>query len=277
MTGIDDTVGTDADAPTGLDRAEDPFGSDRALVERLGAQQKQFNDFMLGYKFAIDEVVTKIHILREDFNNTHDYNPIEHVNSRLKTPESILRKVHRKQHPVDVDSIRANILDIAGVRVTCCFLSDIYTVRDLVVSQNDLDVIDERDYISNPKPNGYQSLHLIMEVPVYRAREVSQVPVEIQIRTIAMDFWASLEHKIYYKYGGEVPAGLVSDLSQAAAAANSLDLKMEELHRQVRGGAEPDDTADARDRHPLAPPADLLAQYTRAVGRPPHSPESPLR
>lgn len=229
-------------------------------VHEVGQQMRQFNDFMLGYKFAIDEVVTKIQILREDYNNAHDHNPIEHINSRLKSPDSILAKAQRKGQPVDLDSIRANILDIAGVRVTCCFLSDTYAVRDVIARQEDVRVLEERDYIAAPKANGYQSLHLIVEVPVYRAREVSRVPVEIQLRTIAMDFWASLEHRIYYKYGGAVPVGLVEDLTQAAAAVNSLDRTMQDLHQQVH---EPQPISPTT---PLAPPVDLFARYARTLG-----------
>ena len=193
----------------------------------------QFTDFMLGYKFAIDEVITKINILREDFNNANEYNPIEHINSRLKSPESVLEKVQRKKYAMNLASIRENVLDIAGVRVVCSFISDIGKIRDMLVGQEDITLLDERDYITHRKPNGYQSLHLIVSIPVFRADRTDRMPVEIQIRTIAMDFWASLEHKIYYKYRGEVPANLRSELAQAADAAGQLDEKMEALHRLV--------------------------------------------
>lgn len=229
-------------------------------VHEMGRQLRQLDDFMLGYKFAIDEVVTKIQILREDYDHAHDHNPIEHIGSRLKSPESILAKARRKGQPVDLDSIRANTLDIAGVRVTCCFLSDTYAVRDVIAGQEDVRVLEERDYIAAPKANGYQSLHLIVELPVYRARAVSRVPVEIQLRTIAMDFWASLEHRIYYKYGGEVPVGLVEDLTEAAAAVNTLDRTMQDLHQQVHAPRAP------APAEPLTPPADLFARYARALG-----------
>ncbi|TDP37995.1 GTP pyrophosphokinase [Nocardia ignorata] len=217
-------------------------------VDDVRALRDQFVDFMLGYKFAIDEVTTKINILREDFNNTHAYNPIEHVGSRLKSPESVLEKVRRKNYAMNLAAIRENVLDIAGVRVVCSFISDIATIRDLLVSQADITVLEERDYITHRKPNGYQSLHLIVSIPVFRAGHTQRVPVEIQIRTIAMDFWASLEHKIYYKYRGEVPPNLRSDLAQAAEAATQLDEKMEALHRQVDRAAEPKTAAgDALD------------------------------
>jgi putative GTP pyrophosphokinase len=202
-------------------------------VEDVRFLRGQFADFMLGYKFAIDEIITKINILREDFNNANEYNPIEHINSRLKSPESVLEKVQRKNYAMNLASIRENVLDIAGVRVVCSFISDIGKIRDMLVGQEDITLLDERDYITNRKPNGYQSLHLIVSIPVFRADRADRMPVEIQIRTIAMDFWASLEHKIYYKFRGEVPANLRSELTQAADAAAQLDEKMEALHRLV--------------------------------------------
>lgn len=208
-------------------------------VEDVRFLSGQFADFMLGYKFAIDEIVTKINILREDFNHANAYNPIEHINSRLKTPESVLEKVQRKNYAMNLASIRENVLDIAGVRVICSFISDIAKIRDMLVGQEDITLLDERDYIANRKPNGYQSLHLIVSIPVFRADRADRIPVEIQIRTIAMDFWASLEHKIYYKYRGVVPPNLRGELTQAADAATQLDEKMEALHRLVDHAGEP--------------------------------------
>lgn len=246
-------------------RADDDFSGKpgRIDVEQVHALREQFVDFMLGYKFAIDEITTKINILREDFNSTHEYNPIEHVGSRLKTPESVLEKVRRKNYPMNLAAIRENILDIAGVRVVCSFISDITQIRDVLASQADITVLDERDYITHRKPNGYQSLHLIVSIPVFRSARTERIPVEIQIRTIAMDFWASLEHKIYYKYRGEVPPNLRSDLAQAAEVATQLDEKMEALHRQV------DHTERVRTR-----PADSLdlsgLYHSIATGRPEH-------
>ncbi|HYQ66941.1 GTP pyrophosphokinase family protein [Actinophytocola sp.] len=208
----------------------------------------QLADFMLGYKFAIDEIVTKINILREDFNNAHEHNPIEHINSRLKSPESVLEKARRKNYPMNLASIRENVLDIAGVRVVCSFISDIRNIRDMLLGQEDITLLDERDYITRRKTNGYQSLHLIVSIPVFRAGRTDRMPVEIQIRTIAMDFWASLEHKIYYKYRGEVPANLRTELTLAADAAAQLDEKMEALHHLVdRPGEIRPDPIDSLD------------------------------
>ncbi|MFE3542596.1 GTP pyrophosphokinase family protein [Nocardia sp. NPDC059177] len=227
--------------PWQLDDTTDlaPLGNgERVDVDDLWALREQFVDFMLGYKFAIDEVTTKINILREDFNNAHEYNPIEHVRSRLKSPESVLEKVQRKNYAMNLASIRANVLDIAGVRVVCSFISDIGVIKDMLAGQEDITVLEERDYITHRKPNGYQSLHLIVSIPVFRSDRTERIPVEIQIRTIAMDFWASLEHKIYYKYRGEVPPNLRTDLAQAAEVATQLDETMEALHRQVDRGTQ---------------------------------------
>ena len=156
--------------------------------------------FFMSYKFALDEVNTKIDILRQEFRYVHDYNPIEHVKSRLKTPESIVNKAHRKGYELSLASIRENIRDIAGIRITCSFISDIYELKEMLQNQKNIKVVECKDYIKNPKPNGYTSLHLILQIPIFMSDRADDVYVEVQIRTIAMDFWASLEHKIYYKY-----------------------------------------------------------------------------
>jgi len=228
-------------------------------IEDFRVLRAQFTDFMLGYKFAIDEITTKINILREDFNNAHEYNPIEHINSRLKAPESVLEKVQRKNYAMNLASIRENVLDIAGVRVVCSFISDIPKIKEMIVGQEDVTLVDERDYITNRKPNGYRSLHLIVSIPVFRSDRTDRIPVEIQIRTIAMDFWASLEHKIYYKYRGEVPPNLQSELSDAAEAAAALDEKMESLHRLV-------DHNNGKTRPSPADTLDLTALYMGFIG-----------
>ncbi|MFT4030118.1 MAG: GTP pyrophosphokinase family protein, partial [Protaetiibacter sp.] len=162
--------------------------------------QKKVAQFHLSYKFAIDELTTKLQILQEEFEHTHDYSPIEHVRTRLKSMDSIIEKVQRTGCPPDVGSVRERIRDIAGVRITCAFVADAYWVADMLMAQSDLEVLAIKDYIALPKSNGYQSLHLIVTVPVFLSDRTEIVPVEIQLRTIAMDFWASLEHKIYYKY-----------------------------------------------------------------------------
>ncbi len=188
---------------------------------------------MMTYKFALDEMNTKIKILQEEFQLIHEYNPIEHVSSRLKSPESILKKLHRKNYSISLDSIKENIKDVAGIRITCSFISDCYHLSEMIQKQSDINVVEVKDYLRNPKPNGYKSLHLILEVPVFMSDRQDHVCVEVQIRTIAMDFWASLEHKIYYKYNKSIPERLIQELKEAADSAAILDQKMEDLHKEV--------------------------------------------
>lgn len=199
----------------------------------LNAIKKEITRFMLVYKFALDEVSTKLKILEEEFQLIHDYNPIEHINTRLKTPESILNKAQRKNVELSLPSIKENMQDIAGVRINCSFNSDIYKLSEMIQKQQDIEVVESKDYIKKPKPNGYRSLHLILKIPVFMSDRVEHVFVEVQIRTIAMDFWASLEHKIFYKYNKAVPEHITTELKEAAESANELDQKMENLHREI--------------------------------------------
>ncbi|MCF2706938.1 GTP pyrophosphokinase family protein [Arcanobacterium haemolyticum] len=182
---------------------------------------------------GMKEILTKVEILRDEFRQNHDYNPIEHVSSRMKSLRSLADKVRRKGIPFTAEAINSSIFDIAGIRLTCSFVSDTYTMKRLLLAQTDLTLLDERDYIANPKPNGYQSLHLILEVPVFLAEGVERVPVEVQLRTVAMDFWASLEHKIHYKDETEVPRHLTDALKLAADMASALDSSMERLHKEI--------------------------------------------
>jgi putative GTP pyrophosphokinase len=200
--------------------------------------------FTMEYRFAVDEVLTKVSILREEFLHLHKYNPIEHVTSRLKKPESIVAKATRLGCNSSLATIREHITDIAGVRITCSFIDDTYRVLEAITRQDDVRVLSVKDYIANPKPNGYKSLHAIIEIPVFLSTGPVVVPVELQIRTIAMDFWASLEHKIYYKFQGAVPAHLVAELSVAAETAAELDRRMEQLHTEVHGPREPGEEPD---------------------------------
>lgn len=203
-------------------------------LQRLNEVRNEVSRFMLTYKFALKEVETKVNILSEEFQMLHDYNPIEHVKSRLKTPESIWKKVQRKGIvDYSLSEIKEKIRDIAGIRITCSFISDIYRVKDMLIRQRDLKVLSIKDYIANPKPNGYKSLHLVVEVPVFMSDAEEHVCVEIQIRTIAMDFWASLEHKIFYKYNRSIPSRLTDELKASADAAYQLDLKMEQLQHEI--------------------------------------------
>ena len=215
---------------------------DLAALDDMRQLRHDFARFLMHYKFGMDEIVTKISILRDEFTHLHDYNPIEHISSRLKSPESILEKMRRKDCDPSLEAIRSTITDIAGVRVTCSFVSDTYRVFDMLTRQTDIRVVDVRDYIKAPKPNGYTSLHALVEVPVFLSDGPVPVIVEVQIRTIAMDFWASLEHKIYYKYQRQVPDELLVGLREAADTARRLDDTMESLHAEVKGlSSLPDD------------------------------------
>ncbi|WMM25293.1 GTP pyrophosphokinase family protein [Tissierella sp. MB52-C2] len=202
-------------------------------MNQLKMMEKELKRFLMSYKFGLEEVKTKINILNEEFKYIHDYNPIEHVKSRIKSPESILEKLNRKDLEISFPSIKENIKDIAGIRIVCSFVSDIYKISEMLKKQKDLKVIKYRDYIKNPKPNGYQSLHLVLQVPVFMSDRIEDVCVEVQIRTMGMDFWASLEHKIYYKYNSDVPQRLKDELREAAITVSQLDRRMENLSKEV--------------------------------------------
>jgi len=195
---------------------------------------REWGKLLLNYKFALDEVSTKLNILNEELQFIQNYNPIEHIKTRIKSPESIRDKLLRKGLPVTLENAKAKIQDIAGVRVICSFSTDVYRICDMISNQQDVTVLQVKDYIANPKPNGYQSLHLIVEIPVFLTDRIVQVPVEIQIRTIAMDFWASLEHKIYYKFDARVPDDIGRQLKEAADLIASLDRRMFSLSEQMQ-------------------------------------------
>jgi len=213
----------DVDSPVEMSTAE------------LRVARDEFQRFLLEYRFGLQEVETKIAILRDEFQYMHDYNPIEHVSSRVKSPDSIVEKVARKGIEPGFGAIRERITDIAGIRITTSFTADAYRLFDLLTAQDDITVLRVKDYIAEPKPNGYKSLHAIVEVPVFLSTGPVNVPVEVQFRTIAMDFWASLEHKIYYKFERQVPAELLGELKDAADSAAVLDARMERLHRELHG------------------------------------------
>ncbi|MCR8656970.1 GTP pyrophosphokinase [Paenibacillus endoradicis] len=202
-------------------------------VEQFKKLRDEVTRVMMMYQFALTELETKIEILKEEYQLLHDYNPIEHTKSRVKSFESIIGKIQRKNLPFSINSIRNEIKDVAGIRITCSFISDIYRVQEMLQKHFDVEIYELKDYISDPKPNGYRSLHLIAGVPVVMTTGREIVCVEIQIRTIAMDFWASLEHKIFYKYDQAVPSKLTLELKQAADAANNLDEQMERLHHEI--------------------------------------------
>lgn len=206
-----------------------------ALAQRMRNMREEFLRFRMEYDFAIQEVLTKVKILWREFEQVHEYSPIEHVRSRLKTIESLMEKMQRTDCPPEFPTIREQIRDIAGIRITCSFISDVYWIADMLQQQPDLNVLTVKDYIAKPKDNGYRSLHLIVEIPVFLSTGAVNVPVELQIRTIAMDFWASTEHKLSYKYRYELPNNLIAELGEAAVTARELDERMSRLRSEILG------------------------------------------
>ena len=186
------------------------------------------------YDSAIREVKTKLEIIDSEFRTKYSYNPIHHIEDRLKSPESMFKKLQRQNLPFTVESVRENLFDIAGVRVICNYIEDIYQVADLLTAQDDVTLIKRKDYIANPKANGYRSLHLVIETPVYLSEQKELVNVEVQIRTIAMDFWASLEHELKYKTDTEVSAELAEQLRVCAETIAQTDLKMQQIYRTLK-------------------------------------------
>ena len=194
---------------------------------------ESWETLMFLYNSALKEVSTKIEILNDEFRHIHKYNPIEYIKSRIKTPESIVKKLKRHGLEVNVDNMIQHINDIAGVRIVCSFTSDIYKIAEMIGKQNDLTVISVKDYIRNPKPSGYQSFHMLVSVPIFMGEKVVDTKVEIQIRTIGMDFWASLEHKIYYKFEGNAPAHISRELRDCATIVSMMDGKMQQLNEEI--------------------------------------------
>lgn len=188
---------------------------------------------MFLYNSALKEVGTKLEILNDEFVHLHKYNPIEYIKSRIKTPESIVKKLRRHGLESSVENMLNNINDIAGIRIVCSFTSDIYRIAEMIGKQNDLTVISVKDYISSPKESGYKSFHMLVSVPIFLSDSVIDTKVEIQIRTIAMDFWASLEHKIYYKFEGNAPAYISEELRDCANIVAKLDEQMLELNEAI--------------------------------------------
>ncbi|MCY9672443.1 GTP pyrophosphokinase family protein [Bacillus pumilus] len=202
-------------------------------VEDLKNVMEDWKNELLVYKFALDEMDTKFSIISQEYNLIHGHNPIEHTKSRIKSFESIVNKLARKGCDITTQCAKEYIHDIAGVRIICSFIQDIYNIMDVLRQREDLKILEVKDYIQHPKPNGYRSLHLIVEIPVYLTNRVEHVKVEIQVRTIAMDFWASLEHKIYYKLQNDVPHQLNDELKEAADIAHYLDEKMQNIKREI--------------------------------------------
>lgn len=203
-----------------------------------------YKELMAYYRCAMMEVSTKFQVLNEEFSLQYDRNPIEGIKTRLKSLESVIEKLSRKQLPLSIESIEQNINDIAGVRVVCSYQSDIYMLADAFLRQDDIVLIQRKDYIQNPKPNGYRSLHLIVETPIYLHNQKKPMKVEVQFRTISMDWWASLEHKIRYKKNVVITDQIAKELYDCAAMGEQLDLRMERIQRSVEPS--PMDTKEER-------------------------------
>ncbi len=195
--------------------------------------QQRYREMTQLYSAAIREVRTKVEILDDEFRIRYSHNPIHSIESRLKSPQSIIKKLQRKGLPPTLEAAEANLNDIAGVRIICNYLEDIYRIADLLQHQRDVEFVQRRDYIEAPKESGYRSLHLVIRIPVFLSSHTELVPVEIQIRTIAMDFWASLEHQLRYKSDQETTLQLRLRLQRCAEASAALDKEMQDIYREI--------------------------------------------
>lgn len=193
-----------------------------------------WKEVILVYSSALKEIGTKLEILNDEFQHVHQYNPIEHIKSRIKTSESIVKKLKKHGYESTIDNMIRYINDIAGIRIICSFTTDIYRIAEMLERQSDINILSVKDYIKRPKPSGYKSYHMIVSIPIYLSEKRVDAKVEIQIRTVAMDFWASLEHKIYYKYEGNAPAQMYEELKDCADIVEQLDAKMLSLNEQIQ-------------------------------------------
>lgn len=205
------------------------------FLDVINKNMQPIKELMTYYRCAIMEVETKFNVLDEDFSLQYHRNPIESIKTRLKTPESIVKKLNRKGLPFSIEGIQENIKDVAGVRIVCSFPEDIYMLADCLLSQDDVKLIDKKDYIKNPKKTGYRSLHLIIEIPIFLQSGKKAIKVEVQLRTIAMDFWASLEHKLRYKkhIDSQEIERLEKDLIECSEISAALDKRMEEIRNRI--------------------------------------------
>ncbi len=202
-------------------------------VERDDSDVDNWKEVILIYSSALKQISTKLEILNEEFQHVHRYNPIEHIKSRIKTSESIVKKLKKNGYESTIQNMIQYVNDIAGIRVICSFTSDIYRIAEMISKQSDIKVISVKDYIVTPKPSGYKSYHMLVTVPVYLSDRIVDTKVEIQIRTVAMDFWASLEHKIHYKFEGNAPEHIRNELVDCAKMVAALDAKMLSLNEEV--------------------------------------------
>jgi relA/spoT domain-containing protein len=192
-----------------------------------------WKEVTLIYNAALRQMETKMEILNDEFQHVHQYNPIEHIKARIKTPESIVKKLKRNGYESTIENMVKYINDIAGIRIICSFTSDIYRIADMIREQKDIKVLAVKDYITYPKASGYKSYHMIVTVPVYLSDRIVDTKVEVQIRTVAMDFWASLEHKIHYKFEGDAPEHIKTELIECAKLVSDLDARMLSLNEEI--------------------------------------------
>jgi len=204
-----------------------------ANKENLSEQVASWEEMMLLYNSALKKMATKLEILNDEFQHVHQYNPLEYVKTRIKTPDSIVKKLKRHEKESTIENMVEYINDIAGMRIVCSFTPDIYMIADMIGRQNDITVISVKDYIRNPKASGYKSYHMLVKIPVFLSDKTEQVKVEIQIRTMAMDFWASLEHKIYYKFEGNAPEYISQELRDSSEVVSMLDDRMLRLNEAI--------------------------------------------
>ena len=190
------------------------------------------------YNSALKEIGTKLEILNDEFQHVHQYNPIEHIKSRIKSPESIVKKLKKRGYESTIENMVKYVNDIAGIRIICSFTSDIYRISNMLANQSDIRVLSIKDYIKRPKESGYKSYHMLVSLPIFLSDGVVDTKVEIQIRTVAMDFWASLEHKINYKFEGNAPEHIKRELLECAEMVSDLDAKMLSLNEEIRECAE---------------------------------------
>lgn len=193
-----------------------------------------WKEIMLVYSSALKEIGTKLEILNDEFQHVHRYNPIEHIKSRIKTAESIVKKLKKNGYESTIENMVMYVNDIAGIRIICSFTTDIYRIAEMLTNQSDIKVLSVKDYIKNPKASGYKSYHMIVSIPIYLSDRIIDAKVEIQIRTVAMDFWASLEHKIHYKFEGNAPEHIKDELFACARMVSELDAKMLSLNEEIQ-------------------------------------------
>jgi len=199
----------------------------------VSSQVDSWKEVILIYNSALKEIGTKLEILNDEFQHVHRYNPIEHIKSRIKTSESIVKKLKRHGYESTIENMVKYVNDIAGIRIICSFTSDIYRIAEMLRNQNDIKVYSVKDYIKNPKPSGYKSYHMLITVPIFLSDRIVDAKVEVQIRTVAMDFWASLEHKIHYKFEGNAPAHIKEELVECSRMVSDLDARMLAINEEV--------------------------------------------